>query len=174
MRKLSRTGLLTALLAVVFATLAAGANAQTTQNQPEIPLYGVRVLGDYVHMSSGDVSGHGWWKSNSIIIDEMIEDGAPPNLAETPPEARGIVSVQLEVDTGSGWKTDFASVDVQTVRKGGGRGRRATARHTCRGSENHRWRSQVGVTVYVPDGTSIKVIGRDLISTPARTLPCAP
>jgi len=109
MRKLSRTGLLTALLAVVFATLAAGANAQTTQNQPEIPLYGVRVLGDDVHMSSGDVSGHGTWKSNDTIIDEMIEDGAPPNLAETPSEARGIVSAHLQLDTGSGWKTELAS-----------------------------------------------------------------
>ncbi|MFJ2442365.1 MULTISPECIES: hypothetical protein [unclassified Streptomyces] len=70
--------------------------------------------GDNVHFShtvAKTVNAHGWWKRLSG------------------PATKAKVTVKLQVESGSGWKT--LTTDVKTVYSGGGSGKRAAAAWKC-------------------------------------------
>lgn len=85
--------------------------------------------GDKVHYSSSDnsvLSGHGWWVK----------------LSGAGTKAR--VTVWLQQRKG-GWKP--VAKDVKTVKPGGGRGKRATAREKCGSRKTTAWRSVIDVDI---------------------------
>lgn len=93
------------------------------------------ILGDNPHLSSSfdnnEVSAHGGWKADS---------------PETCPE-RGDVTTELYARRCTGifcWWS-WLSSQTRTVRSGGTRGRRATARHHCVSNATTRFQSVVDV-----------------------------
>lgn len=105
------------------------------------------TFGDRVHLSGSEASGHGWW----INID------CPPAL--------GRVTVQLQEFIGHAWR-NVGTVGEKTVRAGGGRGKRATARAQCRSRSLTSWRSVIDVDLIdLPDDP-------DKTVTPSTKLRC--
>lgn len=107
--------------------------------------------GDYVHVTAGEASAHGWWTTDDPYL-----------LGKT-----GTVVVQLQYLTQNGW---------HTVVTGPGRSlrpnqtsKRANARIACRASAPMGdWRSVVDVDI---DGV---VDDSNVLITEARPLPCHP
>ena len=86
------------------------------------------VDGDYAHVSSGDVSAHGWWYQ-----------GTCPNTKTTV-----TIGLQEYYSDGS-WRTK--ATGSANVYPGGGSANRATARHVCESVVPAGWRSYVIVTI---------------------------
>lgn len=86
------------------------------------------VDGDYAHVSSGDVSVHGWWYQGNC-----------PNTKTTV-----TIGLQEYYSDGS-WRTK--ATGSASVYPGGGSGNRATARHLCESVVPAGWRSYVIVTI---------------------------
>jgi hypothetical protein len=86
------------------------------------------VDGDYAHLSSGDVSAHGWWYQ-----------GTCPNTKTT-------VTIGLqEYYSDNTWRTK--ATGSAYVYPGGGSANRAVARHVCESTVPAGWRSYVIVTI---------------------------
>ena len=87
------------------------------------------VDGDDTHVTSGDVSGHGWWYQ-----------GTCPNVKTT-------VKIGLQEYFSNGVWYNKGSVGSKNVYPGGGSANRANARDTCVGTSLAGWRSYVIVTI---------------------------
>jgi hypothetical protein len=101
------------------------------------------VDGDNAHLSSGDVSVHGWWYRN--------------NCANT--KTTVTIGLQEYYSDGS-WRTK--ATGSAYVWPGGGSANRAVARHVCESMVSAGWRSYVIVTI--GNGASAY--------TPAQNLAC--
>jgi len=99
------------------------------------------VDGDYAHVSSGDVSAHGWWYRNNC-----------PNTKTTV-----YIGLQEFYSDGS-WRTK--ATGSAYVYPGGGSGNRATARHICESVVPAGWRSYV--IVYIGNGASAYTAAQNL------------
>lgn len=84
--------------------------------------------GDYVHTSSGDVSGHGWWLQNDCSATTAVVD------------------VQLQEYYSDGSWRNKGNPGTGTVRPGGGSSARVTGRVTCGSSTTTGWRSMISVS----------------------------
>ncbi|MCI1663016.1 MAG: hypothetical protein LKI27_09020 [Actinomyces sp.] len=86
--------------------------------------------GDYVHVTGGQASGHGWW------------------IRGTTKATQAKVTVQLQAysTTYLGWH-NVGSKGSAIVAPGGGAGRRANARFTCLGSLKTFWGSTVDADI---------------------------
>jgi len=91
--------------------------------------------GDGVHVSSGDASGHGWWKLGNCHA------------------SKATVSIVLQEFINGGWR-NRGQGGQKTVFAGGGSCCRATARATCLTSATTNWRSHVDVSVVGESGTA--------------------
>lgn len=106
-----------------------------------------RMEGDYVHISIGDASGHGWWVN--IDCDAT----------------QAIVTIQLQQYINGSWE-DAGSPGQKTVYSGGGSANRAVARAFCNNSAATQWRSEIDVDVIgILDGPG-------KYYTPTRSLYC--
>src|SRR5690348_13241622 len=86
------------------------------------------VDGDHAHLSSGDVSAHGWWYRNTC------------------PNEKTTVRIYLyEYFSDQTWH--FQSSGSAYVWPGGGSGNRATARQVCEGVALAGWRSLIAVSI---------------------------
>jgi len=101
------------------------------------------VDGDHAHVSSGDVSVHGWWYRNTC-----------PNTKTTV-----YVGLQEYYSDGT-WRTK--ATGSKYVYPGGGSANRAVARHVCESVVTAGWRSYV--IVHIGNGASAY--------TPAQNLAC--
>ena len=101
------------------------------------------VDGDHAHVSSGDVSVHGWWYRN--------------NCANT--KTTVYVGLQEYYSDGT-WRTK--ATGSKYVWPGGGSANRAVARHVCESVVPAGWRSYV--IVHIGNGASAY--------TPAQNLAC--
>jgi hypothetical protein len=91
--------------------------------------------GDYVHVSSGQASGHGWWTQGTC----------------TDPYATVAISLQ-ELWTSDGtWHGGYGP-NSSTERPGSGSATRVTAKQTCKDTSKRYWRSVVSVVL--EDGSS--------------------
>lgn len=96
----------------------------------------LRTKGDDVHISKRppfEVSSHGrWWLENFRL-------GQRPTRAD--------VTVWLQVKKGNSWVTVSRKTErvKEGAKKDGGRGKRATARFTCKNLNSTVWRSVVDV-----------------------------
>jgi hypothetical protein len=103
-----------------------------------------------VHLSSGDVSGHGWWRNLGC------------------PAAQADVTVKIQAFYTDGvWRT-VGRIGKARVFSGGGSGNRATGRVTCRSMTQglYGFRSVVDVDlVGVNDGAGVGI-------TPPQNLSC--
>ena len=106
-----------------------------------------QVRGDYVHVTRGQASGHGWW------------------LKGTAKAAKAKVTVQLQYKPtkNSRW-LNRGKAGVRTIKPG--TSIRANARMTCRSSKYKQWRSWVDVDLIGYLDTPNKLY------TPARTIKC--
>ncbi|MFR9806433.1 hypothetical protein ACL02T_29715 [Pseudonocardia sp. RS010] len=105
--------------------------------------------GDYVHVSSGDASGHGWWVNGDCDTEYAT------------------VTVTLQEYFADGTWHDISEGEA-TVLSGGGRGKRATARATCEDTSfMASWRTVVDVDLVgiIDDSTTL--------TTDYQDLPCA-
>jgi hypothetical protein len=109
------------------------------------------TLGDYVHKSSGQASGHGWWKAYS---------GCNPTAR---------VKVQLQELFSNGvyyvWY-NRGTVGNEVVTSGGGAGNRSTGKATCNTSDYVGWRSVVDVDIIGQSDPG------DWLYTPASNIYC--
>lgn len=106
-----------------------------------------QTRGDFVHVSKGQASGHGWWlKGTTKAV-----------------KARVKVQLQYKPNRFSLWHNRGAT-GVRTIKAGSGK--RANARLTCRSSGRKQWRSWVDVDLIGYLDTPNKLY------TPARTLKC--
>lgn len=104
------------------------------------------VDGDYAHVSSGEVSVHGWWYRN--------------NCANT----KTTVTIGLQEYYSDGvWRTK--ATGSAYVYPGGGSGNRATARRVCESVITAAWRSYV--IVAIGNGASAYTAAQNL---PCRTI----
>lgn len=87
------------------------------------------AAGDYAHLSSGDVSAHGWWYQNNC------------------PNTKATVTVGLQEYFSDGVWRDKGTVGSASVYPGGGSANRASARDTCVGVVFAGWRSYVIVSI---------------------------
>jgi len=100
--------------------------------------------GDYVHVSSGDASGHGWWLQGNC------------------PYTKSSVTVQLnEWYSDNSWHNKNSATG--SVYPGGGAGNRVTARQTCVGTTLAGWRSVV--TVWIGWGNTVYTTGQNIYCT---------
>lgn len=106
-----------------------------------------RMEGDYVHISFGDASGHGWW----VNIDCEA--------------TQAIVTVQLQQYINGSWE-DAGSPGSKTVYSGGGSANRAVGRAHCNNSITTSWRSEIDVDVIGILDTPLKYY------TPTQSLNC--
>lgn len=106
------------------------------------------AVGDYVHVSSGDASGHGWWEPGTCA------------------GGTAYVCVQLQEDLGGSWQWKGSGTCAYLPTPGGGSGKRVTTRVTCASTEKTSWRSNVSVNY---EGEEL---GIDSIYTPAQSLAC--
>lgn len=83
--------------------------------------------GDYVHITAGQASGHGWW--DNINCNTTLAD----------------VTIQLQQYHADGIWRNIGVSNTKRVRSGGGAGHRANARVTCRSTATTGWRSIVDV-----------------------------
>jgi hypothetical protein len=107
-------------------------------------------VGDYVHESSGDASGHGWWLQNNCPYTQA----------------------SVYVDIWEYWISDSTWHDMGSgygfVYPGGGSGNRATARAHCNTSEYRNWKSEVFVQDTATGGGSGGPIWTNPQSIPCR------
>jgi hypothetical protein len=88
------------------------------------------VDGDYVHVSSGDASGHGWWYQGTC------------------PNQKTVVTIGLQEYFSNGQWYDEGTLGTANVYPGGGSANRAVARVPCSGGVVPAgWRSYVIVTI---------------------------
>lgn len=116
----------------------------------------IKAVGDHVHVSTGQASGHGWW--------DYVSGTMPPNGVT--------VTVTLEVymtlPVCPGYYYSVATSKGVVYRSGGGSGNRVTARATCVSTTRKMWRSVVTVVVNtVPSSTGS-------VTTTPQTLSCTP
>jgi hypothetical protein len=102
------------------------------------------VDGDYAHLSSGDVSSHGWWYQGSCPFTKVT------------------VTIGLQEYFSDGIWRNKGTIGSAYVYPGGGSARRATARDLCVGVALAAWRSYVRVSI----GTGASAY------TPAQNLNC--
>lgn len=94
--------------------------------QPRNTLY--LTNGDYVHITAGDASGHGWWEK----------------LSGTASTAK--VTIWLEENLGGTWYVE--ATGTYTGGPGPGSGKWANARYTCiPTASNFQWRSRIDVDI---------------------------
>jgi hypothetical protein len=105
-----------------------GLEATGTDPESRGALCRFRMEGDYVHISIGDASGHGWWVN--IDCDAT----------------QAIVTIQLQQYINGSWE-DAGSPGQKTVYSGGGSANRAVARAFCNNSAATQWRSEIDVDV---------------------------
>src|SRR5262245_3379679 len=132
-------------LAIIVAAALLGAS-QTTAAAAPVQCHPVAV-GDYVHTSSGDASGHGWWTRGTC-------SGV----------STGYVTVRLQEYLSGAWH-DKGTVADGWLPPGQG-GPRVTARKTCTSTTTTKWRSLVTVNV---SGTQY---GTDQSYTAGRSIAC--
>ena len=115
----------------------------------------IKAVGDYVHVSTGQASGHGWW--------DYVSGTMPPNGVT--------VTVTLQVYMTLPVCPGYYSVSTAkgvVYRSGGGSGNRVTARATCASTTRKMWRSVVTVVVNtVPSSTGS-------VTTTPQTIACTP
>jgi hypothetical protein len=99
-----------------------------TAPQPDGAICRFRMEGDYVHISIGDASGHGWWVN--IDCEAM----------------QAIVTVQLQQYINGSWQ-NAGSPGSKTVYSGGGSANRAVGRAHCNTTTTTSWRSVIDVDV---------------------------
>jgi hypothetical protein len=87
------------------------------------------VDGDYAHVSSGDVSAHGWWYVGTCANQKTV------------------VTIGLQEYFSNGQWYDEGVVGTANVYPGGGSANRAVARVTCASVVSAGWRSYVIVTI---------------------------
>ncbi len=104
--------------------------------------------GDYVHVSSNQASGHGWWVNVNCRATWAV------------------VTVQLQQYYSDGRWRNIGTPGRATVRSGGGAGKRATGRVSCSSRSLTGWRSVVDVDV-----VGVLDDPRKLV-TPARNIYC--
>lgn len=107
--------------------------------------------GDYVHITAGEASAHGWWTTNDpYLLDKT-----------------GTVVVELQYLTESGWQT-VVTGPPRSIRPNQ-TSKRANARIACRTTAPlGEWRSVVDVDIdWVIDDSNVLI-------TPVRLLPCHP
>jgi hypothetical protein len=159
MRRLMLAGAVaaSAALAVPGTALAAtsgqGAGGSTGAKVRAGPLtqcYPV-AKGDYVHVSSGDASGHGWWEPGNCTASDAY------------------VTAQLQEYISSRWENKGSAPQVH-VPPGGGSGKRATGRATCSSTTLTWWRSQI--TVVVTQGGVGGETGSAFATTPDQEINC--
>lgn len=106
-----------------------------------------QTKGDYVHVTGGQASGHGWWlKGTTKAV-----------------KAKVTVQLQYKPKKNSSWN-NRGKADVRTIKPG--TSKRANARVTCRSSGKKQWRSWVDVDLIGYLDTP------DKLYTSARTLKC--
>lgn len=94
--------------------------------QPRNTLY--LTNGDYVHITAGDASGHGWWEK----------------LSGTATTAK--VTIWLEENLGGTWYVE--ATGTYTGGPGPGSGKWANARYTCIPTTGtYQWRSRIDVDI---------------------------
>lgn len=167
---------LVGLLVAVGSSTAAGAVGEsvTEETGPPENMVAVSVLGsettsptseiepralckfytqaDYVHVSStppAQASGHGWWMNSTC-----------------PAGTTAIVTVQLQKRNVLGIWVNVGTKGTATVAPGGGAGKRATGRYTCKDSTKHQFRSIVDVDLVGLNDTP------ETATTPEQTLAC--
>lgn len=124
-----------------------GLEGTGTDPEPDWVFCNFWTRGDYVHVSLGDASGHGWW--------ENVDCNA----------TQAVVTVQLQQYINGSW-VDAGSPGSKTVYSGGGSANRAVGRARCNSSAYTAWRSEVDVDVIgTPDDPS-------KLYTPTRYLYC--
>lgn len=113
----------TAAVVAAQSPAIAASNTSPDDSTPCTPV----AQGDYVHVSSGDASGHGWWQPGTCTA------------------GTDVVGVTLEEYLGDAWEQEAWATG--TVKPGGGSGNRVTARKTCSSATMTYWRSVVVVSV---------------------------
>ena len=106
-----------------------------------------QAKGDYVHVTRGQASGHGWWLKGTTKATK----------------AKVTVQLQYKPKKNSSWH-NRGKAGVKTIKPG--TSKRANARMTCRSSGNKQWRSWVDVDLIGYLDTPNKLY------TPARTIKC--
>lgn len=94
------------------------------------------VDGDYVHVTSGDASGHGWWYlGNCANQKTTVSMGIQEYWCVL---TNGVCTSYF-------WRTE--ATGSAYVYPGGGSGNRANARSTCQNTRTAAWRSYVIVSL---------------------------
>lgn len=106
-----------------------------------------QTKGDYVHVTRGQASGHGWWLKGTTKATK----------------AKVTVQLQYKPKKNSSWH-NRGKAGVKTIKPG--TSKRANARMTCRSSGNKQWRSWIDVDLIGYLDTPNKLY------TPARTIKC--
>lgn len=101
------------------------------------------VDGDTVHVTSGDISGHGWWYKNDC-----------PNQKTT-------VTIGLQEYFSNGVWYNKGTVGSKKVYPNGGSANWANARDTCVGTSLAGWRSYVIVTIGTGASAYVGFANRD-------------
>jgi hypothetical protein len=112
----------------------------------------IEILGDYVHVTSGDASAHGWYEQG-------------------PGDPAGPVTIKVQLQAMEGpcgtW-VNIGAPGVGTVKHpGGGSGNRVNVRTKCAGTGSFTWRSVVS------GHTAGEVYGQPAYTAP-RPLKCTP
>lgn len=110
-------------------------------------LCGFVMDGDYVHLSAGDASGHGWWVNKDCEATQAV------------------VTIQLQQYINGSW-VNAGLPGQKTVYSGDGAANRAVARAHCNSTTTTSWRSEIDVDLIgIPDTP-------DKYYTPTRSLNC--
>lgn len=140
------------LFAVYLSILLVASLSPTSAGAQLVPAGQYETRGDYVHVTSGEASGHGWW----------VKLSGPATMAKVKIKLQTKKIRRFWFDT---WP-DATDWNDNTVRSGGGSRKRANARRTCNGTTVTPWRSVVDVDIIgYPDPPDVHV-------TPARFLEC--
>lgn len=115
----------------------------------------IKAVGDYVHVSTTQASGHGWW--------DYVSGTMPPNGVTV----TVTLQVYLTLPVCAGYYDVTTSKGV-VYSSGGGSGNRVTARATCTSKTPKMWRSVVTVVV----NTVTSSVGS--VATSPQTLKCTP
>jgi hypothetical protein len=142
LRRLTLLAAATAVASVSFTSVAYAGTALPDRSAPA-PATGQRATnpamvrpfntfyltnGDYVHITAGDASGHGWWEK----------------LSGTATSAK--VTIWLEENLGGTWYIE--ATGTYTGGPGPGSGKWANARYTCiPTTSTYQWRSRIDVDI---------------------------
>ena len=135
---------------VVDGNLVQSAHASPHTSYPLVTTAKIGIFqtqGDYVHVTRGQASGHGWWLKGTTNATK----------------AKVTVQLQYKPKKGSRWH-NRGKAGVRVL--GPGSSKRANARMTCRSSGRKQWRSWVDVDLIGYIDTPNKYY------SPARTLKC--